>query len=55
MTEAADTTAGIEEALHLIERGLGEFSDRQLLSSSEVFDLLLDVRSALLRDEPSPN
>ena len=39
----------IEEALALIDQGLGGMTDRQLVSTSEVTDLLLDVR-ALLSD-----
>lgn len=39
----------IEEALALIDKGLGGLTERQLVSASEVTDLLLDVR-ALLSD-----
>ena len=37
----------IEEALALIDEGLGGLTERQLVSASEVADLLLDVRSLL--------
>lgn len=37
----------IEEALALIDQGLGGLTERQLVSASEVADLLLDVRSLL--------
>lgn len=37
----------IEEALALIDKGLGGLTERQLVSASEVTDLLLDVRSLL--------
>jgi len=37
----------IEEALALIDKGLVGLSERQLVSASEVADLLLDVRSLL--------
>ena len=37
----------IEEALALIDKGLGGLTERQLVSASEVADLLLDVRSLL--------
>ncbi len=37
----------IEEALALIDKGLGGLTERQLISASEVTDLLLDVRSLL--------
>lgn len=41
----SDTT--IREALDLIDQGLGDISDRNLVSTSEVADLLLDVRTVL--------
>jgi hypothetical protein len=37
----------ITEALALIDEGLGGLTERQLVSASEVADLLLDVRSLL--------
>ena len=40
-----DTT--IREALDLIDQGLGGIADRNLVSTSEVADLLLDVRMVL--------
>ncbi len=40
-------TTSIEEALALIDKGLGVMIDRQLVSTSEVTDLLLDVRALL--------
>jgi hypothetical protein len=42
----------IREAMQLIDRGLGDISERQLVSTSEVADLLLDVRTALARLNP---
>jgi len=50
MTETREAES-ITEALALIDRGLGEFSDRTLLSSAEVADLLLDVRTLLSKLE----
>jgi hypothetical protein len=52
-----DSEGPIREAMQLIDRGLGDISERQLVSTSEVADLLLDVRSALSRLDPevSPN
>lgn len=56
MTEVLDTEVlatqlqsdgSIRAALNLIDRGLGDISERSLVSSSEVADLLLDVRSLL--------
>ncbi|MCQ3813457.1 MAG: hypothetical protein KTU85_03440 [Acidimicrobiia bacterium] len=46
MTEAVDGIQ-IEEALQIIDSGLGDFIKRDLLTSSEVADLLLDLRSVL--------
>ena len=46
MTEAIDGIQ-IEEALQIIDSGLGDFIKRDLLTSSEVADLLLDLRSVL--------
>lgn len=46
MTEAIDGLQ-IEEALQIIDTGLGDFIKRDLLTSSEVADLLLDLRSVL--------
>lgn len=37
----------IAEAMSLIDRGLGEVQHRELMSTSEVADLLLDVRLLL--------
>jgi hypothetical protein len=60
MTETLSTdTLGIEpegddridEAIALIDRGLGQFSERSLVSAAEVADLLLDVRTALTKRE----
>ena len=39
--------ATIVEALALIDRGLGEMMHRELVSTDEVSDLLLDVRMLL--------
>ena len=49
--EVADL-ATIEEALALIDKGLGGLTERQLVSASEVTDLLLDVRSLLSDTAP---
>ena len=43
-TVAVDT---ITEALALIDRGLGDMQHRELVSTDEVSDLLLDVRVLL--------
>lgn len=46
MTETV-TVDTIAEALALIDRGLGEMQHRELVSTDEVSDLLLDVRLLL--------
>lgn len=48
MTETHDSDT-ITEAVALIDRGLGDIAERTLVSSSEIADLLLDVRSLLTR------
>jgi hypothetical protein len=45
MTEIDD--AVISEALALIDKGLGDMLHRELVSTDEVADLLLDVRTVL--------
>jgi hypothetical protein len=45
MTETSDRV--IVEALAVIDRGLGDMVHRELVSTDEVADLLLDVRSLL--------
>ncbi len=48
----------INEALAVIDRGLGEMQHRELVSTSEVADLLLDLRLLLMAvgdvADPSP-
>lgn len=41
--------ASIREALDLIEKGLGDMSERSIVPTSEVADLLLDVRIVLAK------
>lgn len=60
MTEVEDAVdmdmvdvTSIEEALALIDQGLGFMTDRQLVSTSEVTDLLLDVRALLSENSSS--
>ena len=50
MTETHDTEV-IVEALSVIDKALAEMLRRELVSSGEVADLLLDVRS-LLTEKP---
>lgn len=51
MTEVSDAQAdeSIRAVMQLIDRGLGDISDRSIVATSEVADLLLDVRSLLSR------
>jgi hypothetical protein len=49
MTDTDDLTTdtSIDEALRLIDTGLADLLHRELVSSDEVSDLLLDVRTVL--------
>ena len=51
MTEVREpqTDESIKAAMQLIDRGLGDISERTIVPSSEVADLLLDVRSLLAK------
>ena len=51
MSETREFTS-IDEALALIDQGLGDMMHRELVSTSEVSDLLLDVRSLLRAPTP---
>jgi hypothetical protein len=46
MTETTEPTI-IDEALAVIDKGLTDILNRELVSSNEVADLLLDVRGLL--------
>jgi hypothetical protein len=46
MTDLKELTP-IDEAMEMIDAGLGDMSDRQMVSTSEVTNLLLDVRMLL--------
>ena len=50
MTETLDTTT-IDEIKAIIDRGLGTTKSRELIGSSEVADLLLDLRLLLVTSE----
>jgi hypothetical protein len=43
----------INEALGVIDRALGDMLNRELISTGEVADLLLDVRSLLVTGQAS--
>jgi hypothetical protein len=45
MTETREAAAVISEALSVIDKALSEMLNRDLVSTGEVADLLLDVRS----------
>ncbi len=53
MTETSDVkivaSANVSEALTVVDRALGSFMQRELVSSNEVTDVLLDIRSVLNR------
>ena len=53
-TTSPAAVAVIAEALAAIDKGLADMLHRELVSTDEVADLLLDVRS-LLVSEPSAN
>ena len=54
-TETRDLDV-INEALAIIDRGLGDMLHRELVSTDEVADLLLDVRTLLAAPrEPAAN
>ena len=46
--------AVIQEALHVIDKALSQMLSRELVSSVEVTDVLLDVRSLLTVPVPAP-
>lgn len=48
MTEAPESTV-LDEALAIIDRGLKDMIQRELVSTNEVADLLLDVRAILVQ------
>ncbi|NLD75297.1 MAG: hypothetical protein GX643_01385 [Acidimicrobiales bacterium] len=53
MTETAPSVTVIAEALAVIDQALSTMQHRELVSSSEVSDLLLDLR-LLLATAPEP-
>ena len=52
MTETREIDV-IAEALTVIDRALAEIINRELVSSGEVADVLLDVRTLLTAQQPS--
>ena len=55
MTETVEDLDVITEALAIIDRGLGDMLHRELVSTDEVANLLLDVRLLLSSREPVQN
>lgn len=53
VTETRALDEMISEALAVIDKGLGELGHRELVSSNEVADLLLDVRTLLATPAPT--
>lgn len=53
VTESREPTI-ITEALAVIDKGLAEMLHRELVSTDEVADLLLDVRTLLATRDESP-
>jgi hypothetical protein len=51
MTDTTEREELIIEALALIDRGISEMQHRELVSTDEVADLLLDVRLLLTSQE----
>ncbi len=51
MTDTIEASR-VHEALALIDRGLADLQRRELVSSAEVADLLLDLRGLLIRSVP---
>ena len=50
MTETRERPDTITEVLTIIDRGLSDMTHRELVSTDEVADLLLDVRTLLAAD-----
>lgn len=52
VTETRALDEAINEALAVIDKGLGDLLHRELVSTNEVADLLLDVRTLLATPSP---
>lgn len=53
VTQTTDATV-ITEALTVIDRSLAQLAARELVSSAEMSDLLLDLRLLLMATDPGP-
>jgi hypothetical protein len=49
----AEQTTPLEKALELVDTGLGDLMNRELVSTDEVSDLLLDVRQLVVAHQVS--
>jgi hypothetical protein len=52
VTQTTDATV-ITEALNVIDRSLAQLAARELVSSAEMSDLLLDLRLLLMSTDPA--
>lgn len=50
-TTTIETTSPADEAVAIIDRALSEMLNRELISTNEVADLLLDLRSLLVAEK----
>jgi hypothetical protein len=53
VTQTTEPTV-ITEALSVIDRSLAQLAARELVSSTEMSDLLLDLRLLLMASDPGP-
>lgn len=53
VTQTTEPTV-ITEALTVIDRSLAQLAARELVSSTEMSDLLLDLRLLLMASDPAP-
>ena len=53
VTQTTEPTV-ITEALTVIDRSLAQLAARELVSSTEMSDLLLDLRLLLMASDPGP-
>jgi len=51
MTDVADTT--LTEVLDIVDTGLSDLQGRELVSASQVADMLLDLRLLLMQLDPA--
>lgn len=54
VTQTSTDLTVINEALTVIDRSLAQLAARELVSSAEMSDLLLDLRLLLMTTDPGP-